>query len=475
MDSNETSSAGKQPDPLKVEISPTALEAWLTVPAGYKGIVDQVVEYLHTQGVIFGLNGKAIEQAVEQAAKNEIEVRILVAQGRAAVDAEDGHVEIHFGGGPAEVDLTTRKSVDLRETGKVVACKKDQVLANLIFATESASGRDVRGKEVFPTRKFGKSPRLRAGRNVRSEAGAFIAMCDGMVEYSGSEIHVLQELTVPGDVDYSIGNIRFPGKVIVRGSVKSGFIVQCDGDLNVNGNVEDGKISAGGDITIGQGICGEGKSVVICKKSIRVGFVENSTVEADGDLIVKNYIMHSHVSVNGWVRVLTGKGAIIGGEVSAGHGVEVKIIGSDSVRGTTVSIGGGVTMEKKLQDIDSQIAASEEGMKRIRLALGESLMAALLADPGNIEKLPAGKREAFRALLDQFHAFDEKLQKLQKEKNELNTELEKEDTGSVKALEMVYPGSVITIGHLSREFKDEARRSRFVGDFEEKEIRTAPL
>lgn len=470
---NSSSDQNTARSPLKVEISPTALEAWLTVPAGYKGIVDQVVEFLNTQGVIFGLNGNAIEQALQQASNTE--VRILAAQGRAAVDAEDGRIEIHFAAGAEEVDLTTRKSVDLRETGKIISCKKDQVLANIIFATESASGRDVRGKELFPTRKFGKTPRLRAGRNIRNETGSLIATCDGMVEYTGSEIRVMQELTVPGDLDYSIGNIRFPGKVIIRGSVHPGFIVQCDGDLQVSGNVEDGKINAGGNITIGQGIRGSGKSIVIGKKSIHVGFIENSTVEADGDLIVKSHIVHSSISVNGWVRVLTGKGAIIGGEVSAGQGVEVKIIGSPSVRGTTISIGGGVTMEKKLQEMDLQITSTEESMKRIRLALGESIMDALLANPDNIEKLPAGKREAFRAILEQFHTFDETLQKILKDKKELNTELAKDETGSVKALEMVHPGSVITIGALSQEVRDGTGRSRFTGNFEEKEIRTTPL
>ena len=114
-------------------------------------------------------------------------------------------------------------------------------------------------------------------------------------------------------------------------------------------------------------------------------------------------------------------------------------------------------------------------MKRIRLALGESLMTTLLADPGQIEKLPTGKRDAFRALLSQFNSFDETLKKLQLDKTELNAKLEKDESGCIKALEMVYPGSVITIGHLSREVKDETVHSRFIGDFEEKEIKTTTL
>ena len=67
--------------------------------------------------------------------------------------------------------------------------------------------------------------------------------------YPTREIH--------GDVDYSTGDIRYPGTVYVLGSIKSGFNVTAEGSVVIEGHVENKvSIRAGGNLAVRQGIAG---------------------------------------------------------------------------------------------------------------------------------------------------------------------------------------------------------------------------
>ena len=43
---------------------------------------------------------------------------------------------------------------------------------------------------------------------------------------------------VPGDVDFSTGNIDFIGSVKVMGSVRNGFSVKAEGNVEIMGRLE---------------------------------------------------------------------------------------------------------------------------------------------------------------------------------------------------------------------------------------------
>ena len=55
---------------------------------------------------------------------------------------------------------------------------------------------------------------------------------------------------VDGDVDVSIGNISFVGSIIVRGTIRSGFKVEAEGDIEVWGNVEAATVQSQGNVII---------------------------------------------------------------------------------------------------------------------------------------------------------------------------------------------------------------------------------
>ena len=56
---------------------------------------------------------------------------------------------------------------------------------------------------------------------------------------------MLPVLEISGDVGPATGNINFVGSM-VKGNVKSGFVITADGDVEVYGIVEAAKVEAGG-------------------------------------------------------------------------------------------------------------------------------------------------------------------------------------------------------------------------------------
>ncbi|MBI3985392.1 MAG: DUF342 domain-containing protein [Lentisphaerae bacterium] len=459
---------------LTVDVLQEGLHAFVVLPPQYAGTPDDVMAFLQTNGVVFGADASALESGIAAARSSATPTRFLAATGRSAVNAEDGRIDLKFAAN-TQVDAEGDARIDFHESNRIILVKKDQLLAELFHPVDAIEGKSVQGKAIPPTKRRGALVRLVPGKNIRVEENRYYANCDGMVTFAGREIQVLEQYTVDGDVDLSVGNIRFTGSVLVKGSVRAGFIVEAGQDIEIRGEVADAKIVSGGNITVTQGLVGTGKNELRAKGNLSAGFIENSFVECEGDVIVRSHIMQSKINAEGWVKVVKGKGAIIGGEVRAGKGVEVRVIGSDSVRGTLVAVSGGMLLDKKLLELDQQLAQAGQVMKKIHVAIGDKVLKIMLADPKQMEKLPAAKRPAFEKLIEQYRTLESQTRDMQDQKAKLMVQIENQPKGEIRALELVYPGSIINIGRLQQHVQRETGRTLFIGDFKEGEIRTLPL
>ena len=88
---------------------------------------------------------------------------------------------------------------------------------------------------------------------------------DGFVRYVNSTIEVSEGLVIAGDVDFSTGHIKYGKNVVISGDIKSGFNVECVGDLQVNGTIEDSKVTIGGNLLCRMGFVGQGKGLIDAK------------------------------------------------------------------------------------------------------------------------------------------------------------------------------------------------------------------
>jgi hypothetical protein len=146
---------------------------------------------------------------------------------------------------------------------------------------------------------------------------------------------------VPGDVDYSTGNIDFKGNVEIKGRVVSGFKVKATGDIIISEGVEDAvEITGDGSLSVRQGIVGS-KTKVNVKGGVEAKFIQDALVEAEGDVEVDAYVRTAEIQTHGSV-IVKGKGAaggILGGETWALKSIDTKRAGSERSTTTVLSVG----------------------------------------------------------------------------------------------------------------------------------------
>ena len=226
-----------------VFISKDGLTAWLLVypPVGYGREIDRrlLMEELERQQVCFGVDHKVIEQMFQETAHYFELIRI--AGGRSPIHGTDGYVNDLF---PRKRDRTPvvdeKGRIDYMNLNFIHNVEEGGVICQIIPPVEGTPGRTVRNQEIAPRK--GRTAIVPKGRNTYlSEDGCTLcAAITGNVEFSGRSFQVSPLLDVPGDVDYSVGNINFMGDVHIRGDICRGFTVRAMGSGRSGGGLHGG-------------------------------------------------------------------------------------------------------------------------------------------------------------------------------------------------------------------------------------------
>ncbi|MGI6037927.1 MAG: flagellar assembly protein A [Limnochordia bacterium] len=263
-----------------VELSPDGLEAYLVIEAtpGYRyKLQDQephfrleliaIAEEIPPQpwdvaslqrlvaehGIVYGLD----QGALTQAAETLVSSRLKVAQGDPPLEPQDERIEFM---GPLKKDqpqleeLTESERIDYYELYQVPAVEEGEVLAVKHPGRPGVPGRKVTGEKIIP--REAKERQLRAGKGALLIEGGnqVIAAVSGKPTVGGGVIKVLPVHTVQGDVDLSVGNIRFTGHVEVRGNVNENLEIDAKGQVNISGIVSSAVIVGHEGITIGKSV-----------------------------------------------------------------------------------------------------------------------------------------------------------------------------------------------------------------------------
>jgi len=189
-----------------------------------------------------------------------------------------------------------------------------------------------------------------------SEDGRFLlAQCDGYLYRENKNICVGQVLIIPKNVDFSVGNIKYKGDVIVHGNVLPDFKVQAYGEIHIKGEVESAEIiSQGGSITIGKGVIGKGKTKLIAKKNIHLNFAQESEIEAGAMLTVEKFLLHCFTKAES-IKMLKPNTNISGGTTTILEYLRVENIGSEKSVPTKIILMDReyAQLTKKLKEIES--------------------------------------------------------------------------------------------------------------------------
>jgi len=358
----------------KIRVSRDELEAYISIiPPQNDGADLSLVDLklsIGKSGIVFGIDNSLLASL----AQNPVyDTDILIACGVGKTDGSNAEliyrIEMERRLMPKEKD---DGSIDFRDLGAVQEVVKDAVLCEKIAATPGVTGTTVKGIPIAPLP--GKDKAMPAGKNtvLSPDHLKLLAAVDGHISITGGKINVLDIFVVPGDVSSQTGNITFTGNVMIKGNVTQGFTVDSSGDVTVNGVVESARIKAGGNLIIRGGFRGGENGELDIKGNAACSFIEGGTLKVRGN-IETSYIINSTIKCGGSI-ILSGKGLIRGGSVTARESITADFIGANVSKSiTTIEVGNDPDMIERFKEIAQKLAEHEKNMRNVELAISSLL------------------------------------------------------------------------------------------------------
>jgi len=338
--------------------------------------VQDVYTELQSQGISFGIDRQAIEAAVEKVEETGESVDgIVIARGEEPVYGEDAALEFRvMRASSSSVKVRGDGRADFKDLDRITSVSADQLVAFMKRETHGREeGHTVSGESVPP--QDGRSIDFELGDNIRVEDKGkvveYYAQINGELILDGNRMSVEPVLVIEGDVGPKTGNIRFSGIVNVQGNVKDTFKIVANKDIIVEGNVGNAVIQTDGNLEVNGGIVGKGKGLVAVGGEVKVKFAENANIQAGQDIVIQRAALNCNLVSGARIISLQQKGQIIGGELRAREGVEVKILGNESENRMEVFVGSDFSLQSRLEDIQSKIQKYDSALKKILLVLGK--------------------------------------------------------------------------------------------------------
>jgi len=441
---------------------------------------DKMAAYLVPAGEsVAGAGGIDYSLLLEEIKRGGVEAGLLaqpepvgqgilcVAKGIPPVHGEDARVKLYVRpavSGPTEIGKRGR--IDFRELSNIVNVTKGLVLAEKIPHTQGTPGKNVLGQEI--PAKSGKDRSLKGGKGVAlSEDGLrIVAMLDGKFVMEADRPGVYDEHFVNSDVDLSVGNVVFGGRLLtVGGEVMPGFHLKCRGDIELGKGINSSSVMAGGNLRIHGGVIGP-HAVLRAKGDIYVDFMENDCdVEALGNFYLGDFAVQCRARVGGSIKS-TGKGAIIGGRYLVTGSVYLKELGSEAEVATEIQVGVQPALLKRKHQLDEELPILSE-------KVNESIK-----NISSLEKMKKEQGKAFSAALQerltQFKAelpgLTQKVESMSNEAKELQEAVDQMVNESIFVYGTLYPGVIVRIGNLMRQTTTEEERAVIYFDQEAQQI-----
>ncbi|MCR4616674.1 MAG: FapA family protein [Lachnospiraceae bacterium] len=354
-------------DPMTLMVSTDKMEAYAVIREGYDDITEQeVLKMAWDSGIRKGIKRDAMKE-IENGFRGE-EGKVLIAKGELPESGKDGWYEYFF-----RTDLDGKPkiledgSVDYNNIEWFDICNKGQTVAIYHPATKAKDGFNVYG-ETTPGRNGIEQPMLSGkGFTVTKDKLSYISNENGMIVLrDGKRLEISSVLEVE-EVTNATGFIVYKGSVHVRGDVGSGGVINCGGDVIVDGFVEGGNITADGDVLLKRGMNGGGRGVIRAGKNVTGKFFENADVYA-GDTITIDYATNSMLFAENMLEVKKTKGAIIGGRATGLRGMTVQNVGNKMGQKTILAAGVPKSMDEKRKEIRERISLNKEQLKVLRNA-----------------------------------------------------------------------------------------------------------
>lgn len=451
----------------RIQVSNDAMEAYLIIePPTGEGkwpSKEDALKAISAENVVFGIDEEAINEAIN---KHQLKP-VLIAKGKPPVNGVDAEINYLFETGVFRKAFTEDEfgRVDYRQVQNLQNVTIGQKIVEKIPATPGEPGTNVRGEEVKASP--GKDKLVKLGKNVAwTEDGlAIVSTINGEPTLSNNKVSVHEVHEIKGDVNFQSGNVNFLGSVVIHGNVESGFKIEAEGDVTIYGNVDSADIKAGGNLFIKGGISGMDKSEIICGGDFSAKYIEHASVNCEGNITVREAIMHCQVNSDLKVVCEGGKGLIVGGLIRSGEEISAKSIGSRLGTLTELEVGVKPKLKLEIQELEEQLKQNKDSLDKAEKAIS------LLSKMSN---LPDDRKEMLQNLIKTSYALKAQINDAEARRQELMEEIlvKSKEKGRIKVKEVIYPGVRVSMGKTTIMIQDEIKYA--ILSYNEGEIQIQP-
>lgn len=322
-----------------VLISEDKMSATLTLcsPSKEEYTLNSLKGFLARNGVKYGVDDNALQKMIDMSIYNR---PVTVANGREPVDGKDGYYIYNF---RTEASATPRiledGSVDYLNMDLFESVTAGQIVAEYVKPTGGVAGFTVNGEIRLATPGKELPPLRGQGFTVSEDETQYVSVMNGRIELKDDgKLEISNLYTVTGDLDVSVGNVRFDGDVYVMGKMRSGLSIVANGNVVIDGHVGNCTIRSGGDIVLKNGMQCSKSGYLECSGDVSGRFFEAVKIKAHGN-VNANYFFNCDINAGGKITVSGNKGLIIGGNSQAVLGIEAHGLGNMAEVPTRISVG----------------------------------------------------------------------------------------------------------------------------------------
>lgn len=440
---------------IHVVCTPDGMRAYLRAAPGQESSRLEnslILYYLEKAGVVSGVMdaGVALLAALQNSSA-PTSAYCQLARGAPMRKGENGSVEFHVQptSFSPRYDQGDDGAIDYKQLNLIENCFAGQRVATIIPPGPGRPGTDVFGGEIPP--QPGDPILVRAGPGITISPNGrdFTAEIEGRLVFEDGVLSVSPLLEINRDIDYSIGNVDFVGKVLVNGSLLDGFYINGKGGVEITGDVGASRITSEGDVKITGGIKGKNAAIITCR-DLSARYIDDATAETRGDVAAAKEIINSNIKALG--RISVADGAIIGGVVCGFRGVEADTLGSDMGVATRVLAGLDWTEENRKDEIRARVA---ELLDRVQSS--KALLDPLFADKEIHARLGTDQKSMLSELIAELRDIREDLTELLDERENIAHHRQEGVVDQINVRKIIYQGVEIRFGSADAQVKDSVK------------------
>jgi uncharacterized protein (DUF342 family) len=421
---------------------------------------------LQSSHVVYGIDEASLREIASGLNNGKIpEEKITIAQGTAPVNGQNGKLTYHFN---TQTSLKPKQnpdgSVDYKSVDIVISVNKGDKLVTLEPPEKGIPGKNLYGDLLQCM--DGVPAKLPIGPHTEVDPqnrDTLIASTGGIVRVVGPAVEVCEGFIINGNVDFSTGNVKYDHSVIVTGDVKSSFDIECGGDLQISGTIEDSNLKVGGNVLCRFGFCGQGKGLIDAKGDVNLGFMKNQTIRSKKNVNIARESLNSTIFAKETIQIHGNPLSVAGGYLTASESITVNSIGNHSGIKTLCEVGFDFTLGEDLRALEMHLTELLQNQTKISENIKK------IDKTLSFQRTLSIKDQAMRAKLkESLTKYDQQIQALELRKKIIEKKMYNFEKVFIKFERAAFPGTIFKFGERHFLVKEEIHGPKMVRlvDFE---------